>query len=246
VVDSLSGNGVTPLYTITPLINNFGNQLVNTTSSAITLTVTNTALSQGELWITGAPTVTGTNANQFQATVGTGAGECTVGRHLPIGGTCTISVVFTPTSAGCKGGLLGICPNIASNTTVNIGKASGTGVGAGVTGVGGTTTTRTVTPATFATFPTTARGSQSAPQSLTVTNTGFNPIPVTSIGFTGANTTYWTQTTTCGASIPVNGSCTVTVRFAPPAAGTTGAHNSNLQIVDGVGTTNRAVNGTAN
>jgi hypothetical protein len=80
---------------------------------------------------------------------------------------------------------------------------------------------------------------------VTVANTGFTPIAVISIGFTGANAANWAQTNTCGTSIAVNSSCTITVSFSPVAGGATGPRNSTLSIVDVVGTTTRAVNGSA-
>jgi hypothetical protein len=78
-----------------------------------------------------------------------------------------------------------------------------------------------------------------------VTNTGFVPVAVSSIGFTGANAANWQQTNTCGTSIAVNSSCTISVRFAPVTGGAAGARNATLSIVDAVGTTTKAVNGNA-
>jgi hypothetical protein len=241
---ALSGNGVTPLYIITPLVRNFGNQRTGNLSEPVRFTLTNTALSQGELWATGTPLMSGTNANQFQATFGTGD-TCTASSHLAIGASCTFSVVFAPTTSGCKGtSVLGVC--LIPNTSVDVPKASGTGAAASVIGVAGTATSRTVSGANTLNFATVARGGTSAAQTLTLTNTGFNLIPFTSATFSGANAANWVQTNTCAAGIPVNGSCTVSVAFKPLAApATTGAKNSSLTIVDGVGNTTRTVNGTA-
>jgi hypothetical protein len=246
VTASLSGNGVTPVYTITPVVQNFGNQGTGTSSAPRQFTLTNSVLllSQGELWLTGTPQMSGTNASQFQAAFRAGD-TCTASTHLAVGASCTFSVVFAPTSNGCKGtGIPALC--VVPNTTVNVPKASGTGAAAGVVGVA-IAPTRTVTPATLATFPTTTRGGTSAAQTVTLTNTGAFAVPFTSATFTGGNAANWAQTNTCGTSIPVGGNCTISVVFKPLAApALTGAKNATLSIVDGAGTTTRAVNGTAN
>jgi hypothetical protein len=119
-----------------------------------------------------------------------------------------------------------------------------------VRGVGGTSTTpaRTVSGNATINFPNTRLGRTNV-QTVTVNNTGFVPVAVTSISLGAANANYWQQSNTCGSSIAVNANCTITITFAPPSAangGTTGAHNSTLSIVDAVGTTTKTLNGTAN
>ncbi|GAA5190579.1 hypothetical protein GCM10023322_46060 [Rugosimonospora acidiphila] len=64
-------------------------------------------------------------------------------------------------------------------------------------------------------FGTVATGNASAAQSVTVTNSGTAAAPVTSIATTGD----FSQTNTCGSSIPAGSSCTVAVTFRPTAAG---------------------------
>jgi hypothetical protein len=146
-------------------------------------------------------------------------------------------VVFTPTSAGTKGTAR---VNVTVVSGINLGL-----IGSPVSGTGVAATSRSVTPAGALNFGGIARGSQSNAQAVTVTNTGINAIAVTSIGFTGGSAANWKQTNNCGSSIAVNTSCTVNVVFAPLAGGTTGARNSTLSIVDVLGTTTRAVNGSA-
>jgi len=58
-------------------------------------------------------------------------------------------------------------------------------------------------------------GSTSAAQTVTVTNTGASAAAVSSVAVTGA----FSQTNNCGSSIAANGSCTVTVKFAPTSGG---------------------------
>lgn len=130
----LSGTGVVPVYTIGPLLRNFGNQRIGTSSKPFRFTLTNTNLSNGgELWLKGDPALAGPSANQFQAAFRVGD-TCTASTHLASGASCTFSVVFAPTTTGCKGTLiLGIC---LPNTTVDVPKTSGTGLPAGVSGTG--------------------------------------------------------------------------------------------------------------
>ena len=65
-------------------------------------------------------------------------------------------------------------------------------------------------------FGSVATGTTSAAQTVTVANPTGSAASVSSIAVTGD----YAQTNTCGSSIAANGSCTVSVKFAPTAAGT--------------------------
>jgi hypothetical protein len=65
-------------------------------------------------------------------------------------------------------------------------------------------------------FGSAATGTTSAAQAVTVSNPTGSAAPVSSIAVTGD----FSQTNTCGSSIAASGSCTVSVKFAPTAAGT--------------------------
>ena len=58
-------------------------------------------------------------------------------------------------------------------------------------------------------------GSASAAQTVTVSNPNASAVSVSQLAVSGP----FSQTNTCGASIAANGSCTVSVTFAPTAAG---------------------------
>jgi dienelactone hydrolase len=62
-------------------------------------------------------------------------------------------------------------------------------------------------------------GTSSAPKRVTLTNTGYETITIASIRITGANTTDFSQTHTCGSSLPPRGSCTISVTFTPTQIG---------------------------
>lgn len=82
----------------------------------------------------------------------------------------------------------------------------------------------------------------SAAQTATVSNSSSSPLPITSITFAGANPGQFAKTTTCGASVPVGGSCTITVTFRPNS---TGVKNALLDVnTSGVGTKTVALSGT--
>jgi hypothetical protein len=60
-----------------------------------------------------------------------------------------------------------------------------------------------------------ASGSTSSAQTVTVSNPGSSAASVSSVSVTGA----FSQTNTCGTSIPAGGTCTVSVKFAPTSGG---------------------------
>ena len=72
-----------------------------------------------------------------------------------------------------------------------------------------------ISPTTLG-FGTVATGSSSAPQAVTVTNTGTASAPVGSIATSGD----FSQANSCGTSIAAGASCAVNVTFTPTAAGT--------------------------
>nr|MBA3914825.1 choice-of-anchor D domain-containing protein [Terriglobales bacterium] len=78
-------------------------------------------------------------------------------------------------------------------------------------------TTVAVKPTTLA-FPDTYIGQSSAAQTVTLSNYAAAPLPITSITISSQGTSY-SQTNTCGSSVPANGTCTVSVIFAPREAG---------------------------
>jgi hypothetical protein len=59
----------------------------------------------------------------------------------------------------------------------------------------------------------------SAPQAVTLTNTGGATLNITSLAVTGANASDYSQTGNCGSSIAAGANCTIAVLFTPSAAG---------------------------
>jgi len=77
-------------------------------------------------------------------------------------------------------------------------------------------------------FGTVLLGQSSASQTVTLQNLG-NTLNISAITITGADPNDFTQTNTCGNSVPADGSCTITVTFTPQAAGSRAA---TLEITD--------------
>jgi hypothetical protein len=68
-------------------------------------------------------------------------------------------------------------------------------------------------------------GTTSAPQTVTLTNTGNATLTITKVAVTGP----FTQTSTCGSSVAAGASCTFTVKFKPA---TSGAQTGSISIID--------------
>jgi Cep192 domain 4 len=72
-------------------------------------------------------------------------------------------------------------------------------------------------------------GSASAPQTVTLTNSGNATLAISGIALSGANAGDFTQTNTCGASVVAGTNCAIKATFTPTATGT---RNASLHITD--------------
>jgi hypothetical protein len=83
-------------------------------------------------------------------------------------------------------------------------------------------------------------GVLSAPQTVTVQNTGAVPLAVVSVGMVGTNSSDFTITSSCSPSIPANGTCSISITFTPIAAGTRSAallmNGRSLGVITGTAT----------
>jgi hypothetical protein len=132
------------------------------------------------------------------------------GASLSAGGACTIQVTFTPTGAGDRPGTL----TVDANTQAGV-------LTAALDGQGLTPGTLTLSPATLS-FPTTATGSASSAESVTVQNTGGAAVSLSGDSIAGADTTDFSLASggTCPLSLAAGASCSVPVVFHPVQAGT--------------------------
>jgi hypothetical protein len=207
-------------YTVSPTSLAFGNQFVNEASAVQLVTVTN--ISTTAVPITSVA-LSGTNSHEFSKTT-------TCGKSVAVGASCTVSVTLKPTATGVMGAILDI--NAGGGYGTQPVALSGTGVVAPYT----------VAPTTL-TFGSVPHGTSSVVQSVTVTNTSTAAVPITSITFTGPNHTQFVKTKTCGASLAVGMSCTISVTFTPAATGAMTA-TLNVNAGGGDGTQTVALSGT--
>lgn len=190
-VDVLLNTGVVSFSPTTPI--SFTPQLLGTSSAPQQIKLTNTG--------TTALSITSKRASgPFQLTSGT-----TCGTTVPAGDKCTLSVIFHPTAAGFRNGLLEV--NDSASSKPQVLALSGTG------------TPLTASPSHLD-FGEQKVGTKSAPQNVTVTNTGSTAVSVTGVFIIGND---YTETDTCGTQINSGASCTISVTFEPAFKGSQGA-----------------------
>jgi hypothetical protein len=189
----------------------FGNQNTGTTSSAHTVTLTNSgtlALSISSI------ALSGTNASDFAQT-----NNCPA--SLSAGASCTINVTFTPGALGTRSASLTVTDN-----------AAGSPQSVALSGTGATQAPAVTLNPTSVNFGNQSTGSTSSAQTITLTNSGTSPLTITSIALSGTNASDFAQTNTCPAStstLAANGTCSISVTFTP---GSTGARTASLTVTD--------------
>ena len=207
VVDHLSDAIITVLNTgmasfspNTPI--NFANQVVDSISAPQSVTVTNTG--------TAALSITGKQVSgQFRLTSGT-----TCGSSVAAGASCALSVVFRPASIGPKTGLIMLSDSASSKPQVI--ELTGTG------------TVINLSPSQL-NFGSVKVGTKSAPQRVTVTNTGSTTVSLTSVKIRGSYSKDFSEINTCGPLLSPGANCIISVTFAPIA---TGNRNADVQTND--------------
>ena len=186
----LTGNGVLgPVVTLVPRSLTFTGQLVGSASAPQTVILTNTG--------SAALNITTISAS------GDFAQTNTCGASVAPGIACIITVTFTPTAPGSRYGSVTLTDN-AADSPQTIGLA-GDGLPAPVVSLS----------AISLTFSSQALGTTSAPQAVTLSNTGTAALIITSIVVTGD----FAQLNTCGASLAAEANCTISVTFTPTVAG---------------------------
>ena len=182
-----------PSASLSPGGLSFGNQVMNTTSGAQPVTLTNN--SGGPLTIAGI--AASSDYSAFDNCPDT----------LQAGQSCTVEVSFTPTVLGADNGTLTVTNN-------NLG-VDGTHQTVSLTGTG------VLSPPTATLSPTSLSygneliGTQSAPQLVTLTNNGGQTLTISSIQVTSN----FLESNNCGSSLAGGSSCTISVVFAPLGTG---------------------------
>jgi hypothetical protein len=186
----LSGTGVLPAGTISPLSLDFPRQVIDTTSGAKTATFTNSGLgilNIASMVVTGPFTETNT-----------------CGSAVNPGDRCTITVTFRPTTIGTLKGAVTVTDNAASKTQA-----------LALTGIG---TAVQITPLSV-NFGNQPVGTTSLAKTITLSNKSHATVNFTGITIVGANAGDFSQANTCGTSVASGGSCFIKVKFKPSATG---------------------------
>jgi hypothetical protein len=167
--------------------------VIGQSSSSLNVTLTNS----GDLPLT---SITAAVSGPFQT-----SNNCTT--QLIGHSSCTISVTFVPEQAGPATGTLTVSDILKSSQTVAL---NGTGL---------LPPAFTLTP-TAISFSPQQVGVASAPQTLSVANSGGAPMANVGFQITGPSApSFSTGTTTCGSTLANGSNCTVQVIFDPVASG---------------------------
>jgi hypothetical protein len=204
-----------PAITISPTSLTFPAQQAQTQSPAQTLTIT----SSGNAPVTfGTPVVTG----DFAET------DTCAGQTLAVGATCSVQIVFAPTTTGARSGLLTLYANIPG------GQATVT-----LNGTGTAPSSIVLTPPSL-TFAATIVNQSSAAQIVTVANTGGTSATLQTPTISGD---FSISANTCTASLAPSMACSIAIVFTPTASGT---RTGTLSITDSAGTQTAQLTGTGN
>jgi hypothetical protein len=176
----------------------FGNQLAGTSSSEQTVTLSNPGAARLAISSIAA-------SGDFTAT-----NDC--GSSLAVGASCQVSVTFAPTAEGDRKGILTFTTN--ASPVPQMLSLEGTGEAPGVS----------LSPSSL-TFAAQVVGTTGASQSVELTNTGDEPLTITSIGVSGD----FSQRNSCGSAVAAGANCALSVTFTPTAGG---ARNGTLTVVD--------------
>jgi hypothetical protein len=193
----------------------YGNnvQQIDTASAPLTTTVLN-AGNNGRVFFESPFTIPpwGISNTNFtrDVTNPTGSADCYDVGSVAIGYECPVNVDFTPLVAGALTGINTVTDNSLNETAATqtiqlLGTASGT--------------PPSVTLLPFLLSFYAPQGGGSAPQILTLSNNGANPVSISGISIIGSGAGAFAQTNNCPASLAANSSCTISVTFDPPVVG---------------------------
>ncbi|MFZ0821728.1 MAG: choice-of-anchor D domain-containing protein [Candidatus Acidiferrales bacterium] len=191
-------SGLVPIATMTLSVQavTFNNQVITTASGSQPVQLTNSGSAPLNIF---SITSTGTNGTSFSQTNNCGTG-------LAINASCIVNVTFTPQATGALAANLAISDSAPNSPQLVA--LSGMGV------------SPVVLNPTGLSFALEINGNSSQPQSITLTNNQTVALNFTSIAIGGLNATSFSQTNTCGASVPAGGNCTVSIVFNPNVTGT--------------------------
>ena len=151
--------------------------------------------------------VSGTNASLFSVSA------TTCGSTIAVKESCTMTLTFAPVDAG----------TYTATLTINSDSSTGSATTVSLSGTATGTPDLTFSPTTL-NFDTDTGASTTAGKTntdtLTIINTGTDTATLSAFSISGTNAAFFTETTTCGTTLAVGSSCTVTVTFSPLVKGT--------------------------
>ncbi len=191
-----------PQVVLSPTTLDFGSQTTQLTSSARTVTLTNT----------GGSALTISNVALTGAAAGDFAQTNTCPQTLAAGASCTASVTFTPSTVGARSASLSVTDD-----------ASGTPHTVALTGTGAApaAAVATASPASVS-FGDQVVDTTSAAKTVTLSNTGSLPMSIDAITIAGGDAADFARTSTCpsgAATLAVGASCTIDVTLTPSVSG---------------------------
>jgi len=204
---AVTGTAIAPAISLTPGSLTFASQALGTQSAPQTVTIKNTGTAPLSFTGTGI-TIGGANAGDFAIVA---AGD-TCSTSLAPAATCSFNVVYNPAAAGTSTASIVVADNVLPSPQL----VSLSGTAVATPGISFTSTSLTFASQTV--------GTPSAPQSVTIKNTGSAPLSFTGTGITigGANAGDFAIVAagdTCSAPLPPTATCSFSVVFNPTAAG---------------------------
>jgi cytochrome c553 len=198
-----------PVAAVSPASLAFASTTVGTTSAASTVTLSNTGNAALSLASIG---IGGLQAAEFGLV---GGGSCAAGGTVAAGASCTVLVSFAPQASGARSATLTLTHNAAGGSSAVA--LSGTGAVAPQPSL-------SVAPNSV-NFGNVTVGTNSASQTITLTNTGNAALNFGSIALSGPNAAQFGRAGTCSVGVPVaaGASCTLVATFSPVALGTVSA-----------------------
>jgi len=188
------GLGTGPAVVLSPTSLTFGTQLDGSSSQPKTVTLSN--VGNAALAITSISV----SPNFLQTN------NC--GSSVAAGASCTITVNFRPSTINTLTGSVGVVDN-----------ASGSPQTVALSGVG---TVVALTPSSI-NFGSVTVGTSSPVRVATLANVGKVALAIQNLSITGTDPGDFSQTNTCGTSLPPAGKCTISITFEPTAKGSRSA-----------------------
>ena len=198
----LSGTGIAngPAVTLTPSSLTFPVTLLNVKSASQTITLSNPGTATLDL-------TSIVPSGDFSET-------STCKSTVAVGGSCTITVYFTPTQINTRTGAVTVTDNAPTSPQTASLTGTGTEVKLSVASIN---------------FGSVTVGSSSATRKVTLTNEGTTTMTLSPTTITGTDPSDFSQTNDCGASVNAGANCTFDLTFTPLVKG---ALSATLTLTD--------------